>query len=192
MPYQTNKPAPSDNLDDSVTDIQVNFDIANTIMAIDHWPFDDISSSQGKHKPIHIPVPQNIGTSPGTDALEWAYYTKTLASGAVETFWKRPGITPNGADIQMSSNVYPQSSATNAVTFLPGGLVLVCGRTSIGAGTSYTITYPYSLTVTDTISVSISVQSVNLLTVNTFGATGFGGIKANTAVNLNWIAICKL
>lgn len=55
MPYQPNKPLPPDDLDISVTDIQQNFLIANTVMDIDHYPFDNLTANKGFHKTVTTP-----------------------------------------------------------------------------------------------------------------------------------------
>lgn len=55
MVYQPTKPQPNDNLDVSVTDIQQNFLTANTVMGIDHYPFDNVTANKGFHKTVTSP-----------------------------------------------------------------------------------------------------------------------------------------
>ena len=115
-------PAAPNNPSNDQPKMLANTNSINNIIGVDHFTFSGINP--GKHTVIHTPIPQTV--SPGTGTLEWAYYTKQLTSGAVETFWQRPNIAPGGADIQMSTNVTPTATA-NGYTFIPGGLIIQWG-----------------------------------------------------------------
>lgn len=119
IPFSTHNPSTDQPL------MQTNTNSIDDLINVDHFTFS--SGQAGKHNVVRHPTPQSPMTSPGTGALEWAYYTKTLASGAVETFWQRPAQLVNGPDIQMTTNLAPTAS-TNGYTFIPGGLIIQWGQ----------------------------------------------------------------
>lgn len=98
MVYQTTKPAPNDDLDVSVTDIQQNFLTANTVIDIDHYPFDNLTANKGYHKDIHQPA---VST--------WTQAGRTAA----------PALTPlAGINQIIAMNVTPVSTVTSTDTQL--------------------------------------------------------------------------
>lgn len=54
MVYKPNIPLPGDNLSVSQGDINNNFLDANASFGVDHYPFDDATLNNGRHKPVHI------------------------------------------------------------------------------------------------------------------------------------------
>lgn len=82
MAYQTLIPQPNDDLDVSVTDIQQNFLTANTVMSIDHYPFDDVTANKGFHKTVTSP---DQTTAPTTTAEPKIYgLSQLLAIGVLQ------------------------------------------------------------------------------------------------------------
>lgn len=182
--YQTNKPEPTDFLSQSAADIQGNFSVANTIMAIDHYPFDNLSTSKGFHKQIRLP---ELGAAPATGTNIGAVYTKE-AQAITNLFFKQEG----GTEIQLT-NVAP-SNAANGYTFLPGGLLIQWNQSTINLGGNTTINFPitfsaacYSVVVTPIRNAS----NVDIVYVVSQAAGSF--VVRNTSgsaiTQCNWIAI---
>lgn len=152
MAYQVNKPAAPDELQQSQIDIQQNFLTANTVMSVNHYPFDNVSGAQGKHKFVEMPGTSLPG---GLSSGEGTLYTRTLP-GVTQLFY-----TPDlSAQEYQLTRCIPASAATFGTftvydgtetdqkggwTFLPGGLILVYGQSKVtGAGT--TVTFPITFT----------------------------------------------
>lgn len=105
MVYQTLIPQPNDDLDVSVTDIQQNFLTANTVMDIDHYPFDNVTVNKGFHKTVTSP---NQTIAPVTTTEPKMFGLQVTAPIGVLQFSKGP------------SNAVP-----NPITFLYGGPVSI-------------------------------------------------------------------
>lgn len=117
MVYQTTKPAPNDDLDVSVTDIQQNFLTANTVMDIDHYPFNNLTANKGYHKVIHQPPV----VTPAAIASIGQLYVKDVTVNAVtdtQLFFK----TGMNGESQLTGN----SAGTNGYQWL-GGVLLQWG-----------------------------------------------------------------
>jgi len=104
--------------------MKINNDANDTIWDVDHYGFND--NNGGKHNVIRFPAFQTL--TPATGAFEWAEYTRLLASGAVETFWKRPNTIAGATDIQMTTNIAVSPVGINGQTFLPGGIIVKWGN----------------------------------------------------------------
>lgn len=103
MVYNPNIPQPTDLLSDSQKNILDNFSTANTVMGIDHYPFDNSTSNKGYHKDIHIVKRVGNATNvAGTDILFSKDYTPnaTVTSTDTQLF----NITANGGVSQMTGN----------------------------------------------------------------------------------------
>jgi hypothetical protein len=124
--YFTGIPNPSNNPSTDAPNMQTNTNSAAGIWDVDHYGFQD--NNGGKHDIIHIPLPQAV--TPATGALEWAEYTRSLAAGSVETFWKRPNTIAGAPDIQMTTNIAISTAFQNGQTFLPGGIIVKWGTFS--------------------------------------------------------------
>jgi hypothetical protein len=208
MAYQTTKPAPNDNLDVSVTDIQGNFSTANTVIGINHYPFDDLTANVGKHKFVDMPKLASVPTIASGDG---GLYTKT--AGETNIFY-----TPDasGKEFQITRTI---STATEQArfgtftampgppagqtpnygwTFLPGGLLFQYGTLTGTIGTTGLITFPVPFT-TGFYSLTISVQRntptdsrVSISTAIPPTATAFTYVITTTgATSLYWMAIGK-
>ena len=136
MPYDTNIPRATDNLNVSQGDIQGNFLTANTIMAINHYPFDNTSADKGKHKFVDMPI---LAALPSIASGDGGLYTKTVSSQS-QLFYAADG---NITEYQMT-RVIPASVGTFATnpgwTFLPGGLIMQYGSKS-NPGTSGSVLF---------------------------------------------------
>ncbi len=132
MPYQINIPLPTDNLNVSQGDILNNFNSADTIMGINHYPFTSGATVQGKHKFVDMP----ITTVPTILAGEGAIYTKT-ANGRSNLFYTSDAAAN---EIQLTSSVNPSIIANGGFTFLPGNLIMIWGN--FNPNVSTTVTFP--------------------------------------------------
>jgi len=73
MTFDSNIPAANDLLSVSQGDIQTNFSQINTIIAVDHYEFNNATvANRGKHKSVVLPEAAAIATA----ADEGALYTK--------------------------------------------------------------------------------------------------------------------
>jgi len=158
--YYTDIPNGPNNPSDDQPLMKINTNSINSLIAVDHFSFGE--GNDGKHDIIHYPVPQGVGTSPGTGSVEWAQYTKTLPSSSVEAFWQRPASAPNSADIQMTANVVPVI-ARRGVTFIPGGIILqwaleAAGPLAANTNTTFSVSFSPAF-ITDCYNVSITIAS---------------------------------
>ena len=139
MPYDTNIPRATDNLNVSQGDIQGNFLTANTVMGINHYPFTDATIG-GKHKFVDMPI---LAALPSIAAGDGGLYTKTVSSQS-QLFYAADG---NITEYQMT-RVIPASVGTFAIangwTFLPGGILMQWGTNTSASGS--TITFPVAYT----------------------------------------------
>lgn len=132
MTYQPGKPLPGDLLSDSQGDIKDNFTVANTVMTVDHYPFDDVSTNKGYHKATHI-VKQVGGVNPptvaGTQILFAKDYTPDTSGGTADTqLFSKTGA---GGLSQLTGN-----SASSDGWCWMGGVLIQWGRVTGISGTS--------------------------------------------------------
>lgn len=190
MTYNPSIPQPNDLLSDSQGDILQNFSAANTSFGINHYPFDNATVNNGKHKYVSLP-PQV--SSPATASNELALFTKTLSSG-IALFLTRNNST--SFDVQLTtSSIQQPLSANNGMTFLPGGLLLQWGRFDPNSTilVSFPVPFsavPYSVQLTMSVDNNSTFRppsvSTGSLTANGFTYEG----SVNTHINpIFWVAI---
>ena len=129
MVYQTASPAPNDDLDVSVTDIQQNFLTANTVFDIDHYPFDDLTANKGFHHTVTSP---DQTTAPAATVNAQFFGLEQTANLGTLQYSKR-SITAYDASPIPSPITYIQSIAP-LVTLTTGIPSLVFDFTGITAG----------------------------------------------------------
>jgi hypothetical protein len=135
MPYNPLKPDPDDDLDVSVTDIQQNFLTANTVMGVDHFPFNNATVNAGKHNRVQLPV---LAADPAAVLGQGILYSKVAGFGSdAQLFWRfasgaRPPLQITGPDVLVA--------ATGTVPLL-AGMQIKWGLSNI-AGASTAITFP--------------------------------------------------
>ncbi len=130
MPYQTTKPAPNDNLDVSVTDIQQNFLVANTIMNIDHFPFDDLTASKGFHKQAHLVAASDPAAVAGTDIIYSKNYTPDTTGATTDTqLFNRTAL---GGISQLTGNLAVQEGYVWS-----GGMLFQWGKVTTASSGSF-------------------------------------------------------
>ncbi len=173
MGYNPNIPQPTDELADSQGDILTNFSAANTSSGINHYPFDNLTVNNGKHKYVQIPLKTTPPTS-GTD--EWTVFTQDFISGSSTT--NELFVSPPGADYALgaypltaSAPGFPQNLAAGT-SFLPGGLYLQWGKepfpgTSNPSGTvNFTANFPNNcLMVQLTLQGNVATSASNTVEV---------------------------
>lgn len=124
MVFDPNIPAANDLLSISQGDIQTNFSQTNTIIAVDHYEFDNATvADRGKHKSVVLPEDVAIATG----ANEAALYTKD--DGTQPALYYRQ--ESNGTEIKMTG--IDPLQANDGYTFLQGttaggGILLQWGQ----------------------------------------------------------------
>jgi len=208
--YKTSIPTANDDLDVSQVDIQQNFLQANVTMGINHYPFDDATINNGKHKFLDMPAT----TLPVIAAGDAGFYPKT-ANGATQLFFT-PDNSTNEYQLTRSdaanfgtfstSSIYPSvpanPSQNGGWTFLPGGLILQYGYVNLLASGSPTpVVYPiafgasaYSIVAT-MINQQGNSPSANSVNIKAGSSTNTGfSITTSTSSSaqlVSWIAIGK-
>ncbi len=194
MTYSTTIPQPNDDLDVSVTDIQQNFLTANTVMDIDHYPFNNLTATKGQHKQVQIVNQAAIppGLANGAETI----YSKNIPSGG-ELFFTRGS---SGVEIQLTGP--GDTSATlQGHSFLPGGLLIQWGEIINPGSGSTPVTFPtpfpsgsapfsITLTVRRNATSNAIVYYVDEATPPT--STGFNYVGTTSGSQfLYWMAIGK-
>lgn len=189
MAYNDNIPQPTDFLSNSQSDMLNNFKSANSSMAINHYPFNDGTVNNGKHKFIEMP---QLTVAPTTVASEGALYTKAGTAGTA-LFWIRDGSA--GTEVQLtSSSVGNVSNSSNGFTWLPGGIFMQWGQVA-SPGSSGSVSFPVSFNAAPySIQVTLQRASGNQsVTVNSGTpptTTGFNFLSSSGGSTiLYWIAI---
>lgn len=140
--YQPGIPTGTVNLDQDYINIRNNFTQLNTTYGSDHIAFDEVQNN-GYHKTVHI-QPRSPDNDPNTVAGIGQLYSRIVNDGydtdTVLYFKTGPG-SGLGDKLQLTSNFDPRI-ASRGYTFLPGGLVLQWGRTTVsGNGDSGTVNF---------------------------------------------------
>ena len=202
MPYNASKPAPSDLLSNSVTDIQGNFAQASTSFGINHFPFTDNSPNLGKHTYVDM-VNQ---AKPTTAANEGAIYTKQATSVGA-SMESNIFYTPDasGLEYQLTRTITANIAtfgASTGWTFLPGGILmqwgLVPGPSSANTiAVAFPVTYTsnvFSLSVIPIRAASSPGDDTTTVIVTGTGLTGgftIGNVGSHTMQGWYWMAIGK-
>lgn len=174
MTYQPNIPQPGDLLSDSQSDLLNNFITADAVMGINHYPFSDGTSKEGKHKFVEL---VNNVTAPSTVNNEGTLYARPFSPSADTDLWyksdantfeyqlTRVNTVKNG--LFANNTNYPQTPSVadqfGGWTFLPGGIFLQYGIGNVASkGTSTTFKYPISFTgIPFSITLSIISQDAS-------------------------------
>lgn len=186
MVYKPNIPLPGDNLSVSQGDLKNNFGDANTSFGKNHYPFDDLTLNNGKHKFVDMPVSAAIPA--GLAAGEGTFYTKTATSES-NAFYSPDN---SGDEYQMTRALTAQftkfgtNTATNGTnnggwTFLPGGLILQYGFNSTSGTSGIVFPFPFPTAV---FSVTTSIGTA-------MGAPTLAGFTMTGTSPKYWMAIGK-
>lgn len=132
MTYNPSVPAINTRIDNTYNIVQNNFDQANTIFGVDHFPFNYATSGdRGVHKQCTfrgntaIPAP-----AAGSGAVYGQTQTLVALDNRVYPFWKRDGL----------ATVYPMAPIKAWATFIPTSTPGLCTITSNFNVTSVTRT----------------------------------------------------
>ena len=196
MPYLPNIPAAGDKLVVSQGQIQGNFQTSNTVFGTDHYPFDNVSGNEGKHKQVQMPVllakPAGLSTGEGT------LYSKTANSESQIFF--NPDNSVNEYQLtraidaefaKFAKNTPYLANSEGGWTFLPGGLILQYGKRQSAANPSAVVfpvaftSVPFSVTATRIQNTATS-WGITVPTTTGFSLTNAGGGSSN---DFFWFAI---
>ena len=127
--YTTGIPAASDRPSGSQAQILNNFNTLETIYNVNHYPWTDASTNQGKHKQVTLPAQ---ASDPATIANELALFTKLVGSD-LRLFVREAN---NGASLPLFSSAESSVVAPNFVLTIPGGIII--------QGVRYTTPNPFT------------------------------------------------
>lgn len=199
MTYNQNIPQPTDFLSDSQGQIQQNFLVANTVMDINHYPFNNATTNKGKHKFLQMP---DQVAAPAVAADELGFYVKAV-SGVSQFFMRgenggseyqmtvgTAGVDPNFATF--GTNTGYLANHTGGWTFLPGGLIMQYGeRLSLADGNNV-VTFPRTFpTAVFSVVTTMNRNSsnVDVLYAHTLTTTKFTMRNTSTGNSGFWYAI---
>ena len=118
MAFTSDIPKATDRISDSQAPIKDNFGSIDTVVSINHVPFDDASGDQGKHKHVSLPVQ---GAAPGTAATEVALYSKESAYTVGKTVLSYQHLN-NGTSYDIGDG-----GSAAGWSFLPSGVLMKWG-----------------------------------------------------------------
>lgn len=127
--YTTGIPAASDRPSGSQAQILNNFNTLETIYNVNHYPWTDASTDQGKHKQVTLPAQ---AADPTTIANELALFTKFVGPD-LRLFIREEN---NGASLPLFSSAESSITAPNFVLTIPGGIII--------QGVRYTTPNPFT------------------------------------------------
>ena len=200
--FNPNIPIATNKLSVSQPQIQTNFSTSNTIFGIDHFPYTNGTSNQGKHIWVEMPnLNQSVYTLPSAP-LQGTLYTKQVTVGYQSTTqsqlfcwidgvaqeWRLTGVdSVNSATFGTDTNYnvpsvvspYPPSSMPvpnqfGGWTFLPGGLILQYGVMKT-TGNSTQVNFPVVFTTLCSITATVQQTPSGGLTygISTRTTAGF-------------------
>ncbi len=140
MSYNPNVPQPTDLLSNSQGQILANFNKANSSFGINHYPFDNGTANNGKHKFVTIPQAIAPFNPPASVLNEIILYAKAGSAGT-ELRMVRDGFPTTDTNLTLAAGLLtaPKSSS-NGYSWLPGGMVLQWG-TVTNPGTSGSVLF---------------------------------------------------
>lgn len=135
MAYQENKPAASDRLKDSQTDIQGNFQALKTLIDVNHGTFGALD--EGKHKWVTLP---DQGSAPNTSADEIAVFSQLSSlTNQSEFSYRRES---NGDTIECAG-----LGSSNGWVRLPSGLLIKWASDTVTTNGTVNRTWPTAATI---------------------------------------------
>ncbi len=203
MTYVTDIPVSGESLGSTRDRVRGNFQEIAVVEAVNHVAFN--ATGKGKHK--FLQMPEQV-SAPATLVNEAGFYSKVGPNPAQTNLFFRAedSAGTGGFEYQLTRAIEASTAlfATNTAytanhaggwTFLPGNLILQYGlRTSIGANSTATVTFPVAFT-TACFSVSLapvtSGNPTSQMIVNANPGTANFVINNNssTFTRAFWIAI---
>lgn len=205
MAYSTNIPQAGSKLSVSQPQIQGNFLTANTVINVDHFPFDNVTSDQGKHRWVEMPVLAVPLPAGGTQGIIYTKSVTLSATSQTQLYYTQDGL---GQEWQITSanNVnfatfgtftnYPVPSVTppyppsdpavpnqnGGWTFLPGGLLFQYG-TMIATSSTQLIKFPVRFSAIPVVTATI---------IKSGSSTPFWGINNLTPASFEFKSTISL
>ncbi len=184
MSFTPNIPQVGQSLGNSRTQILNNFSTLRAAINRNH--VDVNLTDVGKHTYVDF---QAQGSDPGTLANEICLYNK-VSSAVARLFLRLPS---NGAIFQVTGNA--PLSATNGKTYLPGGLLLQWGASSVPTGGTQAVVFPVAFS-TAAYNVQVTgIRSNNggdgiFVLTGSVTASGFTLRNGSGSINVAyWMAI---
>jgi hypothetical protein len=128
------------DLDQDYQNIQDNFNQANVVMGVNHYPFDNTTGNKGKHFQVSMPI-QAAAPVPGS--AEVILYSKAGYGGSSELFMVRDTDPLTEVNLTTAKIAAPLA-AQNGVSWLPGGILFEWGYDTVTAGSTNIIALPVS------------------------------------------------
>lgn len=188
MTYNPSIPQATDNLSTSQGQILNNFTQLNTVFSVDHFAFDDVTSTlRGKHRQCTF---ESLGADPTTLANEVALYNKSN-----ELYIRQQS---NATAFKLIGNFL---AAQNGYITLYGSILMQWGRGFIAGGaTNTTVTFPVAFSGTAYMVVDTPYNNpitgstprefgAESITATNFVAVAFNGVVPGGGCNFGWIAI---
>ena len=125
MAYISTIPLATDQLSQSQSEIQENFNQINLFVNTDHVAFN--VANQGKHNSVRMPV---LGAPPAFTAGEMALWNEALAESTQNELHVRKSNQAGDVSIPMTASVLGRSVTpigTTGWTFLPSGILMKWG-----------------------------------------------------------------
>jgi tail fiber protein gp53 len=168
MTYVPRPNASGSTLANTRDQIRTNFELIQDRFEENHVGITGAAGG-GKHTFLQMP---DQASAPTTAANEGGVYVKAV-SGASQLFYRKES---NGTEIQITGT--DPTAATQGKTFLPGGLVLIWDRITVGLATSnLTVTFPFGGFPTACFNVQLTTAlnsnaTVRMALDSTFGTNG--------------------
>jgi hypothetical protein len=160
--------------------MQTNTNSTDTILTVDHFSFND--NNGGLHQQVRMPI-IGSGAKPSGQANEVLLYPKTIATHS-ELFLARDA---NAFETQMTvqrsgdgTTDIPTISGNDVITYLPGGLIMICTTTSTVVGSK---TFPFGGFPNNCFNVQVSINGSTGGANSTIMVAAFS--KTNYAFNSN-------
>lgn len=184
MTFNINIPQPNDDLSVSQGQVKNNFLTSNTSFGVNHYPFNDGTVNNGKHKRVDIVA----GAVPASNGGEGNLYTKQPAS-YTNLFYTQDASSNEYQMTRIITTSFPKFATNTALsvgnggwTFLPGGMLFQYGSATVNFNTSGnkqgTITFPVAFTnipyaINVTLTSASGSSSAHVLSVFSVGVSSF-------------------
>ena len=180
----TNTPLANEKLSFSQETIRENFETANDIMEIDHYPFNDLTANKGFHKITHWPAQSSI-PAVGTTSQLFGYETTTPLGTLI---YGQSTIAGSG-----NSPIIPLNSSATGIT------IGTTSQTTVIDVTGLSVFYA-TLTHGTVNIMGASIFGSHIISSSSNGATmgvavvkstGLSGISVTTDTSVSKLFIIK-
>lgn len=182
MAYQPNVPQSTDLLSDSQSDIQGNFQAIQTLIDVNHYDFG--TADEGKHFAVSMP-PQASSPAIAFAAGEVGLYSYINATTSQTELYinktNQATVTQIPATASSLSITSAPAQGTAGWSYLPSGIYITWGSTTVNGNTLITLTTPppnqilsVQLTPASGSSSYVNAQVVlnNIVNRSTFNVVG--------------------